>query len=96
MSSPCLQEANAKLVLATIYLLLGLGIISMCYSLMQEKIVTQVPVPGQYHPAPPGTAAGQVPGADQGVQGPGRGAPALRLAEQLEGMDGYLLTNVQT
>ena len=36
------QEANAKLVLGTIYLLLGLGIISMCFNLMQEKIISQV------------------------------------------------------
>merc|ERR1719411_1269046 len=36
------QEANAKLVLGTIYLLLGLGIISMCFNLMQENIISQV------------------------------------------------------
>ena len=36
------QEANAKLVLGTVYLLLGLGIISMCFNLMQEKIISQV------------------------------------------------------
>ena len=36
------KEAQAKLVLATIYLLLGMGIIAMCVNLMQEKIFTQV------------------------------------------------------
>ena len=36
------QEANAKLVLGTIYILLGMGLISMCINLMQEKIVSQV------------------------------------------------------
>jgi hypothetical protein len=38
------QEANAKLVLGTIYILLGMGLISMCINLMQEKIVSQVPI----------------------------------------------------
>ena len=38
----CPQEANAKLLLGTVYLLLGLGIISMCFNLMQEKIISQV------------------------------------------------------
>jgi hypothetical protein len=38
------QEANAKLVLGTIYILLGMGLISMCINLMQEKIVSQVPL----------------------------------------------------
>ena len=37
------QEANAKLVLGSIYLLLGMGTIAMCVNLMQEKIFTQVP-----------------------------------------------------
>jgi hypothetical protein len=36
------QEANAKLVLGTIYILLGMGLISMCINLMQEKIISQV------------------------------------------------------
>ena len=36
------QEANAKLVLGAIYILLGMGIIAMCVNLMQEKIITQV------------------------------------------------------
>ncbi len=38
------QEANAKLVLGTIYILLGMGLISMCINLMQEKIVSQVEI----------------------------------------------------
>jgi hypothetical protein len=38
------QEANAKLVLGTIYILLGMGLISMCINLMQEKIVSQVTI----------------------------------------------------
>ncbi len=38
------QEANAKLVLGTIYILLGMGLISMCINLMQEKIVSQVQI----------------------------------------------------
>ena len=36
------KEANAKLVLGTIYILLGMGIIAMCVNLMQEKIITNV------------------------------------------------------
>ena len=36
------EEANAKLVLGAIYILLGMGIIAMCVNLMQEKIITQV------------------------------------------------------
>ena len=36
------KEANAKLVLGAIYILLGMGIIAMCVNLMQEKIITQV------------------------------------------------------
>ena len=35
------QEANAKLVLGSVYILLGMGIIAMCVNLMQEKIFTQ-------------------------------------------------------
>ena len=35
------QEANAKLVLGSVYILLGMGIIAMCVNLMQEKILTQ-------------------------------------------------------
>ena len=35
-------EANAKLVLGAIYILLGMGIIAMCVNLMQEKIITEV------------------------------------------------------
>jgi len=36
------QEAGAKLVLGSVYLLLGMGIIGMCVNLMQEKIFTQM------------------------------------------------------
>ena len=36
------SEANAKLVLGAIYILLGMGIIAMCVNLMQEKIITEV------------------------------------------------------
>ena len=36
------EEANAKVVLGAIYILLGMGIIAMCVNLMQEKIITQV------------------------------------------------------
>lgn len=36
------KEANAKLILGAIYILLGMGIIAMCVNLMQEKIITQV------------------------------------------------------
>ena len=36
------KEANAKLVLGAIYILLGMGSIAMCVNLMQEKIITQV------------------------------------------------------
>ena len=36
------QEAQAKLVLGTVYLLLGMAVMSMCINLVQEEIVTQV------------------------------------------------------
>ena len=36
------SEANAKLVLGAVYILLGMGIIAMCVNLMQEKIITEV------------------------------------------------------
>jgi hypothetical protein len=36
------KEAQAKLLLGAIYLLLGMAIIGMCLNLMQEKIFTQV------------------------------------------------------
>ena len=36
------EEVTAKLVLVSVYILLGMGIIAMCVNLMQEKIVTQV------------------------------------------------------
>ena len=36
------QEANAKLVLGTVYLLLGMAVMSMCINLVQEEIVAQV------------------------------------------------------
>ena len=35
------QEANAKLVLGSVYLLLGMGVIAMCVNLAQEKIFIQ-------------------------------------------------------
>ena len=35
------QEANAKLVLGPVYLLLGMGVIAMCVNLAQEKIFIQ-------------------------------------------------------
>ena len=35
-------EANAKLVLGAVYILLGMGIIAMCVNLMQEKIIAEV------------------------------------------------------
>ena len=36
------KEANAKLVIGTVYILFGMAILGMCLSLMQEKIVVQV------------------------------------------------------
>jgi hypothetical protein len=36
------EMANAKLVIGTIYILLGMAILGMCLNLMQEKIVLQV------------------------------------------------------
>ena len=36
------SEANAKLVLGAVYILLGMAIIAMCLNLMQEKIVVNV------------------------------------------------------
>ena len=36
------MEGNAKMILGSVYLLLGLAIMSMCFNLMQEKIFTQV------------------------------------------------------
>jgi hypothetical protein len=38
------QEANAKIVLGTVYLLLGMAVMSMCINLVQEEMVTQVRV----------------------------------------------------
>ena len=35
------KEANAKLVLGSVYLLLGMGVIAMCVNLAQEKIFIQ-------------------------------------------------------
>ena len=40
------SEANAKLVLGAVYILLGMGIIAMCVNLMQEKIITEVRAEG--------------------------------------------------
>ena len=40
--SPFLQESKAKLVIGTIYILLGMAILAMCFNLMQEKIVVQI------------------------------------------------------
>ena len=37
-------EGNAKMILGSIYLLLGLAIIAMCFNLMQEKVFAQVKV----------------------------------------------------
>ena len=36
------QEANAKIVLGAVYLLLGMAVMSMCINLVQEEIVSQV------------------------------------------------------
>jgi hypothetical protein len=36
------QESKAKLVIGTVYILLGMAILAMCFNLMQEKIVVQV------------------------------------------------------
>ena len=36
------EEGNAKLILGSIYLLLGIAIIAMCFNLVHEKISTQV------------------------------------------------------
>ena len=41
-SSMSEQEANAKIVLGAIYLLLGMAVMSMCINLVQEEIVSQV------------------------------------------------------
>ncbi len=35
------QESKAKLVIGTVYILLGMAILAMCFNLMQEKIVVQ-------------------------------------------------------
>jgi hypothetical protein len=61
------QEANARLVLCAVYLLLGLGIISMCFNLMQEKIISQV---GPQHHSPlPRSACWRAPSASSGSGG---------------------------
>ena len=36
------SESKAKLVIGTIYILLGMAILAMCFNLMQEQIVVQV------------------------------------------------------
>merc|ERR1712130_966846 len=36
------QEANAKIVLGAVYLLLGMAVMSMCINLVREEIVSQV------------------------------------------------------
>ena len=36
------DEARAKIVIGTIYILLGMAIVAMCLNLMQEKLVQQV------------------------------------------------------
>ena len=36
------REDSVKLVLGSVYLLLGMGIIAMCVNLMQEKIFSKV------------------------------------------------------
>lgn len=41
-SSMSEQEANAKIVLGAVYLLLGMAVMSMCINLVQEEIVSQV------------------------------------------------------
>ena len=35
------EESSAKIVLGTVYLLLGMAVMSMCINLVQEEIVTQ-------------------------------------------------------
>ena len=46
------SEANAKLILGAIYMLLGMGIIAMCVNLMQEKIITEVSIDNTDHSCP--------------------------------------------
>ena len=46
------SEANAKLILGAIYMLLGMGIIAMCVNLMQEKIITEVCIDYTDHSCP--------------------------------------------
>ena len=41
-SSMSVQEANAKIVLGAVYLLLWMAVMSMCINLVQEEIVSQV------------------------------------------------------
>ena len=41
-NSAAAVEANAKLILGTIYILLGMAIVAMCFNLMQEKIVAEI------------------------------------------------------
>ena len=36
------KEGRAKLILGTVYILLGMALLAMCLNLMQEKIVVQV------------------------------------------------------
>ena len=35
-------EARAKLIIGTVYILLGMALVAMCFNLMQEKIVQQI------------------------------------------------------
>ncbi len=42
-SSPLeVAESRAKIIIGTIYILLGMAILAMCLNLMQEKLVQQV------------------------------------------------------
>ena len=36
------QDANAKLIIGALYILIGMAILGMCLNLMQEQIVVQV------------------------------------------------------
>ena len=35
-------ESRAKLIIGTVYILLGMALVAMCFNLMQEKLVQQV------------------------------------------------------
>ena len=35
-------EARAKLILGTVYILLGMALVAMCLNLMQEKVIVQI------------------------------------------------------